>query len=81
VNGDPTLDRIDQVLQDNRRTETLFIARGFDKWVEQQCARFYAKRMGRAGLPFAAAQNHFSNLPRLIVSFGCNRAQSAPVGV
>src|ERR1022692_4467319 len=25
-------------------------ARGFDKWVEQQCARFYAERMGRPSL-------------------------------
>jgi transposase len=25
-------------------------ARGFDEWVEQQCARFYAERMGRPSL-------------------------------
>jgi transposase len=34
----------------------LLEARGFDAWVEQQCARFYAERMGR---PSLARGRHF----------------------
>src|SRR5713101_1983971 len=36
----PFYEQLNQVLE----------ARGFDEWVEQQCARFYAERMGRPSL-------------------------------
>ena len=48
----------------------VLVARGCDEWVEQQCARFYAERMGRPKGSLGAPEDWLLRGERRLLRYG-----------